>query len=287
MAGGKRGGKGRRANRGRRKTGRKSAARAAARKKNNNRASQRAAASLRDERDDRVAAVQHLVFSKVSITEKIMEFYFDDSPSRGADVSPFGMTSTYWLSCHDHFVGRHTERLVRAWFEECCDDTGIFHLHRSCRGKKFHATLQQNHMNHEWVDKLLTGVSAVCFSDELNCVKEQSEMISNVNVMALLQIISDYGTNESEKFAVAVSTARHLMAQWMYMSIGDWRTEMERAHEFKTNLVEMCSSLKKAALGGCRPAANVLKRGRMLFHLAVAFERKDVDKVKRIIRLLQ
>lgn len=224
------------------------------------------------------------MFSKVTLAEKIMEFYFDDSPERGADVSPFGMTSGYWLSCHDHFVGRHTERLVRAWFEECCDETGIFQMHRSQRGEGLHARLKENHLQHEWVEKLLRGASAACFCNELDRVQAQDNTASNVNVMALLEIISD---DRSEKIGVALSTARHLMAQWMYMSIGDWRTEMENAHKFKTNLVEMCSSLKKAYLGGCRPAARVLKRGRMLFHLAVAFERKDLDKVKRIIRLLK
>ena len=224
------------------------------------------------------------VFAKVELTEKIMEFYFHDFPSKGADVSPLGMVNSYWLSCHDYFVARHTDMLVRAWFEECCDDTGIFALNRSKRAEKFLSKLKKNHFHCEWVEKLVVGASAVCFSKTRECFAQTGNVASNINIMALLQIISEPRFN---CFGVALSTARHLMAQWMYLSIGEWRVEMEKPEQFKKNLVEMCSSLKKAKLGGCRPAEKVFQRGRMLFQLVVAFENKDVKKVKRIVKYLK
>ena len=277
--GGKKKGKKRRAKKGRGKHRRRSAATATAGKRDG--------CGINPTTDgiehgECAASVQR-VFSKVNLAEKIMEFYFDDSPERGADVSPFGMTSVYWLSCHDHFVGKHADRLVRAWFEECCDATGVFELHRSQRGKDFYTMLKHDYLHHEWISKLLTGTSAVCFSNRNDHVSGESKIASNINVMALLQIISE---DRLKCCGVALSTARHLMAQWMYMSIGDWRAEMKHPEKFKQNLVEMCSSLKKASLGGCRPAAKAFIRGRMLFELAVAFERKDVNKVRRIVRLL-
>ena len=216
------------------------------------------------------------VFNDVALADAIMSFYFVAKPRGATEISALGMADRYWYSCHEDFVVRYPEALLCAWFESCCRRDGLFVFNRTNRAQSLYEILEGTQDSS--TEHLLWGCGAKCFGgggggDD-----------SNVHVMSLLNIFATPSLRENK---TVLSFARHMMSQWMYLSIGDWKVEMRNAKTFKKNLIEMCVGWEKAKRGGCRPSGAALTRAKMLFSLAVAFEKSNVGEVQRIVKKLK
>lgn len=242
-------------------------------------------ASTKEESTEKETAVQR-VFNNVSLTDMIMSFYF---VAKGGvtNISAFAMASRYWYSCHEDFVRRSPDTLLCAWFESCCDRRGLFVFNRTRRAEELYDLLGRTQDCDSPVTYLLRGCRAKCFDTENSVQNSVQNSIqcdnSNVHVMSLLNIFSTPSLRENK---TVLSFARHMMSQWMYLSIGDWKVEM-RTKTFKKNLIEMCVGWEKAKRGGCRPSGAALSRAKALVSLAMAFEASNVSEVQRIVKKLK
>lgn len=219
------------------------------------------------------------VLDNVMLADAIMSYCFVLEKGGITRISPLALTSTYWHSCHEDFVARNPQALLRCWFEACCNSRGLFEHNRTKAAERLYGKLEEIHLG-ETETLFLRGTTAKCFGAR---GAQDSAEEGNVHVMSLLNILS---TASLQTNTMVVSFARHLMSQWMYLSIGDWRAEMRDKEGFKKNLMEMCVGWEKARREGCRPARAALERARMLFKLAVAFEERNVSKAQRIINKL-
>lgn len=236
--------------------------------------SKRDASADVEEKEDASAVAR--VFNDVALADAIMSFYFVAKPRGATDISALAMADRYWYSCHEDFVVRYPEALLCAWFESCCGRDGLFVFNRTNRAQRLYLTLEETQDSS--VAYLLRGCRATCFGaggggDD-----------SNVHVMSLLNIFATPSLRENK---TVLSFARHMMSQWMYLSIGDWKVEMRNVKTFKKNLVEMCVGWEKAKRGGCRPARDALSRAKMLVSLALAFEAGNAPEAKRIVEKLK
>lgn len=222
------------------------------------------------------------VLDNVVLADAIMSYCFVAKKNGFTKISPLAKTSMYWYSCHEDFVARDPQALLRRWFELCCDSKGLFEHNRTEKAKRLHERLVDSGTQLGEAEILfLRGSNAKCFcgGDE-----NDSDVHSNVHIMSLLNILSNEAMRTN---TMVVSFVRHLMSQWMFLSIGDWRSEMKDAEAFKKNLMEMCVGWEKARRGGCGPAGVALRRARMLYRLAVAFETKDARRAQRIVNRLK
>lgn len=210
------------------------------------------------------------VLDNVMLADAIMSYCFVLEKGGITRIPPLALTNSYWYSCHEDFVARNPQALLRCWFEACCNSRGLFEHNRTETAERLHGKLKEIRLG-ETETLFLQGTTAKCF---------QGSADGNVHVMSLLKILS---TASLQTNTMVVSFARHLMSQWMYLSIGDWRAEMRDKEGFKKNLMEMCVGWEKARREGCRPARAALERARMLFKLAVAFEERNAPKAQRII----
>ena len=216
------------------------------------------------------------VFNDVALADAIMSFYFVAKPRGATEISALGMADRYWYSCHEDFVVRYPEELLCAWFESCCGRDGLFVFNRTNRAQRLYENLKETQDSS--VAQLLRGCGAKCFGEG------GGGDDSNVHVMSLLNIFATPSLRENK---TVFSFAKHMMSQWMYLSIGSWKSEMRNAKLFKKNLIEMCVGWEKAKRGGCRPAGAALSRAKMLVSLAVAFEASNVSEVQRIVKKLK
>lgn len=223
------------------------------------------------------------VFQDVNLVDAIMDFYFVANPERGASVSPLGMTSAYWFSCHDHCLAKNRTALARAWYETCCDEEGFFTFNRTKRARKLYPALRQGCPPESALAHLLRGCRSSCFGSETGRAFGGSAD-SDSNLMSLVRILSSPSLKEDR---MALSSAQHLMSQWMFCSIGDWNAEMKHASEFKENLLQMCVGWSSAKKGGCRPAERTLRRGRAMYKLALNLETRDLENVRDTVNRLR
>lgn len=222
------------------------------------------------------ASAMTRVFNDVTLADAIMGFYFVAKPQGAVEISALAMADRYWYSCHEDFVVRYPEALLCAWFESCCGRDGLFVFNRTNRAQRLYETLKGTQDSS--VAHLLRGCRARCFGDG------GGGDDSNVHIMSLLNIFATPSLRENK---TVLSFAKHMMSQWMYLSIGDWKVEMRNAKTFKKNLVEMCVGWEKAKRGGCRPARAALSRAKALVSLAMAFEASNVSEVQRIVKKLK
>ena len=241
--------------------------------------SKRDASADVEEKEDASAVAR--VFNDVALADAIMSYYFVAKPRGATEISALAMADRYWYSCHEDFVVRYPEALLCAWFESCCGRDGLFVFNRTNRAQRLYLTLEETQDSS--VAHLLRGCGATCFGaggkDD-----EDDEDDSNVHVMSLLNIFATPSLRENN---TVLSFAKHMMSQWMYLSIGDWKVEMRNVKTFKKNLVEMCVGWEKAKRGGCRPSGVALSRAKMLVSLALAFEVGNAPEAERIVEKLK
>ena len=245
-------------------------------KKKDRRGAQRSKRDAPVDVEAKDASAMTRVFNDVALADAIMSFYFVAKPRGATEISALATADRYWYSCHEDFVVRYPEALLCAWFESCCGRDGLFVFNRTNRAQRLYETLKGTQDSS--TEHLLRGCGAKCFGgggggDD-----------SNVHVMSLLNIFATPSLRENK---TVLSFARHMMSQWMYLSIGDWKVEMRNVKTFKKNLVEMCVGWEKAKRGGCRPARAALSRAKALVSLAMAFEASNVSEVQRIVKKLK